>query len=208
MDSDGCFINAFTGWTGRIHDQRLFTESPLGEDLNNSGSELVAAMTERMVTMVVGHDHNMPFVLVADSAYTPHPFVLPCYKDTQASSAERARYNTKVSKARVVVEQAYGVLKKRWRVLLKPVEVQLSTLVKVVIACCVLHNFCWLERQPEPASDSEFVGLMQAYALNYPGNVATPAGGGASLVAGDGAAVSERGTVQREKVVQYVNSNY
>lgn len=198
VDSDGVFINAFTGWTGRIHDQRLFVESPLGEALNDSSNEVFGAMTERLV--VVDQDHNMPIVLVADSAYQPHPFILPCYKDTDASTAERARYNTKVSKARVVVEQAYDVLKKRWRVLLKPMELQLRTVVKVVIACCVLHNFCWLEKQPEPADDSEFAGLMDAYELAYPGNIARPADGGASLVAGDSVTVAGHGAVQREKV--------
>ena len=36
-----------------------------------------------------------------------------------------SRYNTKVSKTRVVMERAYGMLKNRWRILLKPIEIDI-----------------------------------------------------------------------------------
>jgi hypothetical protein len=30
-DANGRFIDVYTGWTGRLHDARLFQESPLGQ---------------------------------------------------------------------------------------------------------------------------------------------------------------------------------
>lgn len=55
---------------------------------------------------------------------------------------EQVHYNKALSQARVVVEQAYGILKGRWRNLLKPMEKHISTASITIMACCVLHNVC------------------------------------------------------------------
>ena len=51
-------------------------------------------------------------------------------------------FNKKLSAARSVVERTFGMLKGRWRLLLKKVEQQTRTLSKIVLAACVLHNIC------------------------------------------------------------------
>ena len=42
----------------------------------------------------------------------------------------------------MVVEHAYGRLKGRWRTLLKRNDTSVHDLLKLVAACCVLHNIC------------------------------------------------------------------
>ena len=44
------------------------------------------------------------------------------FKQTATLTEEQVHYNKALSQARVVVEQAYGILKGRWRNLLKPME--------------------------------------------------------------------------------------
>lgn len=47
----------------------------------------------------------------------------------------------------MVVENAYGRLKGRWRRLLKSLDSQPSNIVNVIGACCVLHNLCEIKNE-------------------------------------------------------------
>ena len=50
--------------------------------------------------------------------------------------------STKLSRATVVVERAFGILKEHWRVLQKRLDSSLNFAIKTTIACIFLHNFC------------------------------------------------------------------
>ena len=50
--------------------------------------------------------------------------------------------NYRLSRARIVVELAFGRLKARWRRLLKQSEMVVENVPNVVTACCILHNMC------------------------------------------------------------------
>lgn len=53
------------------------------------------------------------------------------------------RFNNFHSKARNIVECTFGQMKTRWRsIFLKPLELRIDNCVKVIVACCVLHNIC------------------------------------------------------------------
>ncbi len=54
----------------------------------------------------------------------------------------KARYNFSMNKGRVVIENAFGSLKNRWRILrhFNPIVDK--------ITCCVFHNFCEIWNQP------------------------------------------------------------
>ena len=52
------------------------------------------------------------------------------------------QFNYRLSSARMVVENAFGRLKGRWRCLLKWYDGNLEYLIPVVATCCTLHNIC------------------------------------------------------------------
>ena len=51
-------------------------------------------------------------------------------------------YNLKLSSARVESENAYGMLKVRWRILYKKTEMKHHNLKDIIIGCVMLHNLC------------------------------------------------------------------
>ena len=55
---------------------------------------------------------------------------------------EQRFFNYRLSRARMVVEGAYGQLKGRWRLLLKKSEGNLYQTKIAVLSCMVLHNIC------------------------------------------------------------------
>ena len=69
---------------------------------------------------------------------------MKAYPDTGSLTPDQKTFNYRLSRARVVVEHAYGHLKARWRCLLKRNDTSIDDLPKLVSACCVLHNICEL----------------------------------------------------------------
>jgi hypothetical protein len=111
--------------------------------------------------------------LVADSAFALHPRVMKCY---WADSLSMRQYclNYCLIRTRRVVEQAFGRLKGRFRVLTvgcknfnDPVFVE-----KVALVCCALHNFLEPLCEWDPAWD------LHLPLHDEPTDNATDAGGG------------------------------
>ncbi|CAH1972161.1 unnamed protein product [Acanthoscelides obtectus] len=51
-------------------------------------------------------------------------------------------YNYRLSRARQIVENAFGILVSRFRIFQKPIATNIETVDKIVLAACALHN--WL----------------------------------------------------------------
>ena len=58
------------------------------------------------------------------------------------TTAEQQNFNYHQSRTRMVVENAFGRLKGRWRCLLKRLDMQVDNATTAVGACVVLHNIC------------------------------------------------------------------
>lgn len=74
-----------------------------------------------------------------------------------ATPAEMA-YNRAHIRTRVVVEQAFGVLKSRFRCLHKSggsLQYSPTKCANITIACFLLHNYCVKRRVPVPVDDDE-----------------------------------------------------
>ena len=80
----------------------------------------------------------MPLLVVGDAAYPMLPFLVKGFQG-QTTEAQRA-FNVKLNSARVVIEQAFGRLKCRWRRLLKRSEHYARNVPRIVLAATVLHN--------------------------------------------------------------------
>nr|XP_058972373.1 uncharacterized protein LOC131798721 [Pocillopora verrucosa] len=90
---------------------------------------------------IIGSSEVGP-LLVGDSAYPLSIWLMKPFKQTPTLTESQLRFNRALSQARVVIEQAFRILKGRWRCLYKPLEEKTSRVPTTIMACCVLHNIC------------------------------------------------------------------
>ncbi|PFX34826.1 Uncharacterized protein K02A2.6 [Stylophora pistillata] len=85
--------------------------------------------------------------LVGDSAYPQVPWLTKPFPEGTRDPEEQT-FNKELSRARVTVERAFGILKSRWRVLQKRFDSPLEFAIKCTVACIELHNICVDQKDP------------------------------------------------------------
>jgi len=134
VDHRGLFVDVYIGWPGRIHDARVFANSSLYQRGQNK--PLLLDWTDQIA------GRTIPLILLGDPAYPLLPWLMKAFPDNGNLTQQQKTFNYRLSKARVVVEHAYGRLKGRWRCLLKRLDVSVCDVPELVTACCILHNVC------------------------------------------------------------------
>ena len=64
------------------------------------------------------------------------------FAENSTLSPQQKHYNYRLSCARIVVENAFGHLKARWRRLLKRNDMYTEHIPTVISTCCILRNVC------------------------------------------------------------------
>ena len=82
----------------------------------------------------------MPFVIVADDAFPLKQYIRKPYSQVGLTRQKRI-YNYRLSRARRIVENAFGILANRFWVFMQPISTAPEKLETLVMACCCLHNF-------------------------------------------------------------------
>ena len=132
VDADYKFIYIDVGCNGRISDGGVYRNSSLSQALSENRLNVTAAQA------VANSDVVLPYVIVADDAFPLKDHIMKPYPMRNLSKEQRI-YNYRLSRARRIVENAFGILANRFRVFLSPIS--LSPDNKIVLASCVLHNY-------------------------------------------------------------------
>ena len=135
------------GWAGSMHDANLWGRSAIGQYCE--AGKLA------------------PYALVGDAAYPCRPWMLAPFKGHKDGlSREEYHWNFVQSSTRMCVERAFGMLKGRWRILLKRMDVHLKNVPDMVSTCLILHNMCiifgdsfWREEWMREATNEVHNGL-------------------------------------------------
>ncbi|XP_036340350.1 protein ALP1-like [Rhagoletis pomonella] len=135
VDSNYMFTDVSVKLPGSTHDATVFKESGL---FKNSST-----LIPRHTKLINGVE--TPLFLIGDPAYPLLPWLIKPY--TGSLNAAEESFNCHLSSARIVVENAFGRLKGRWRCLTKRIDVNPTFVPQVVLACAILHNF--VEQQKE-----------------------------------------------------------
>ena len=134
------FFYAAVGAPGSTHDARLLRHTSLFKDIA-SGDAIPDQQLE------LGDFGTTPLVTLGDSAFPKFAWFLKAYDDTTNDPQQRF-FNKCLRSARVLCENAYGMLKGRWRILYKKTDVRNFNLKYIVMACIMLHNLCIEHNDP------------------------------------------------------------
>ena len=133
LDSKQMFLHASVGYPGSIHDSRVLQLSNIYNEIENGD------LLSDPITQISGL--NIRPQIIGDSAFPDRSWILKPYPDNNRTPTETG-FNKKLCGTRVIVEQGFGLLKSRWRILFKKNEQQLSNVARTVTAAVVMHNFC------------------------------------------------------------------
>nr|CAI5857926.1 unnamed protein product [Callosobruchus analis] len=124
VDAKYRFLLADFGTNGRISDGGVLQNTKFFEKLQNKTLKLPTT-----------------YVFVADDAFPLRVDMLKPFRQTDSNSRERKIFNYRLSRARRIVENAFGILASRFRIYHTAINVQPENIEKIVMATCVLHNF-------------------------------------------------------------------
>lgn len=127
------FMDVEAGFSGRAHDMGIFKHTNFGRR---------------------GLDWLKPgFYVLADAGYAVCNTIVRPFDERENTSRQVTRLNMNISSSRMVVERAYGILKNRFRSLLRGIhvyDIQECTLWFVVAV--ILHNICRSSDDQDPTS--------------------------------------------------------
>lgn len=83
----------------------------------------------------------LPYVLLADEAFPLTSYMMRPYLRISNLDLKKKVFNYRLSRARRVVESAFGILAARWRIYRKPIIASIATAKSIVQATVALHNF-------------------------------------------------------------------
>ena len=135
VDHDYLFRDICVGWPGSVHDARVFTNSLIYKQITEDG-----LLENEGCRTILGKP--IPLCIIGDSAYPIQTWLMKPFSDNTALSPQQKYFNYRLSHSRIVVENAFGRLKARWRRLVKKNDMITENVPIVIITCCILHNLC------------------------------------------------------------------
>ena len=133
-DASCKFIYVDVGCNGRISDGGVFNGCTLQKVMDNRSNSFPDPKP------APGDERPLGFAIIADDAFPLQETIMKplSHKDMLV---ERRIYNYRLSRARRVVENAFGIMANRFRVFLTTIDLAPIKVEKLVLAACVLHNY-------------------------------------------------------------------
>ncbi|XP_057180511.1 uncharacterized protein LOC130548231 isoform X2 [Triplophysa rosa] len=148
VDADLKFIYADVGSRASESDAGVFVQS-----------DLCRAMDQNLLRLpppepLPETNKAMPYVFVGDASYPLRCDLMRPYPQKDMDHGRRV-FNDRVSRARSVVQNAFGILANRFRVFRSTICLEPEKVVKITMAALCVHNFL-LERRSDAYTPAEF----------------------------------------------------
>lgn len=133
-DAQYKLIYADVGCNGRLSDGGVFKKCSFAKAMEQNRLNLP------MPKALPNRQTPVPYVLVADDAFAMKPDLLKPYSGRNLVGLQRL-FNYRLSRARRIIENVFGIMSARFRVLRKPIHLDANKTRKITLACGALHNF-------------------------------------------------------------------
>lgn len=127
------FMMVHTGTNGRISGGGVLQETAFYKKLINKKLNLPNPTTPEET------DLQLPYAFVGDQAFSLMENLMKPYPDKNLTKEEKI-FNCRLSRARRVVENAFGIMASVFRVFHSVISADVKHVDAIILACCTLHN--------------------------------------------------------------------
>ncbi|XP_029987984.1 protein ALP1-like [Sphaeramia orbicularis] len=156
VDANYKFVYASAGTQGRVSEAGVFSHSDLRHAMDNGMLHFPPDDT------LPGTDTIMPYMFIGDDAYPLRPDLMKPFPFRNLNSKQKI-YNYRLSRARRIVENAFGILAYRFRVFRTTICLDPDKVVTIVFPCLCLHNFLRNQRSEAYVP----LGYVDSEDMNY-----------------------------------------
>ncbi|XP_033610873.1 protein ALP1-like [Cryptotermes secundus] len=135
VDANYNFIAVDIGAYGKNSDGGIFANSKLGKYL--AQKKLNIPEDKPFPETVT----PMPHVIIGDEAFPLKTYLVRPYPASQEADLTKSNFNKRLSRARKVVENAFGILTQKFRLYNRRIQLKPENAEKVILTTCILHNF-------------------------------------------------------------------
>ena len=141
VSSDYKLIFIDVGCQGRISDGGVFRNTELYNRLVSDELNLPDPMElQNPVWNFTAELMSAPFVIVGDEAFPLNKHLMKPYAKIELDDSKRI-FNYRLSRFRRCIENAFGIIAARFRIVNSPINLAPEKVTKLVPAIAVLHNF-------------------------------------------------------------------
>lgn len=133
VDAHGKFMYLDVGANGSCSDAGIFQVSHLRDALEKDQAGIP------QMEPLAGENQNVPYFIVGDNAFPMREWLQKPYPHRGMQPDER-NFNYRLSRARRVVENAFGMWANRFRLFLTTINLKPKTVEKLILASCIIHN--------------------------------------------------------------------
>lgn len=134
VDSNYECIMVDVGANGRMSDAAVITNTKFGQLLEKGELNIPPPK------IMPNSNYQLPFVFVGDEAFALKDNFMKPFPQRNLTREERV-FNYRLSRARRIVENTFGILVSRFRLLLTTINLSPEKVQRIVLTCCYLHNF-------------------------------------------------------------------
>lgn len=135
-DANYNFIYLDVGCQGRISDGGVFHHTSLYHKMTHELLDLPAP------SPLPGREINVSHVFVADDAFPLSPNIMKPFPGvTKGLLTPERIYNYRLSRARRIIENVFGIWCSKFRVLQKTIDLHPDKVETIALTCAYLHNF-------------------------------------------------------------------
>lgn len=135
VDANYRFIAVDIGSYGKNSDGGIFANSNLGKSLENEKLNIPEDCA------LPGTNNVAPYVILGDEAFPLKRYLMRPYPGAQSiEDVEKRIFNYRLSRARRLVECAFGILSQTFRIYNRRLKADPKNVNQIILTTCILHN--------------------------------------------------------------------
>lgn len=151
VDANNKFIAVDIGSFGREGDAGIFSKCEMGKAIRNKTFDFPQP------SKIPGTDIISPYVVLGDEAFPLlENLMKPFCRNQSLVDRSKAIFNYRLSRARRIVENAFGILAQRFRIYNTPIHLSVQTVENLVASTCIVHNMIIDEQSKAYRTNDDF----------------------------------------------------